>query len=136
MVDVLAFDGYRIALAGLVASGIGDHCPRDSDSAVGVLIDATQSMTMPSGYGEQNRWTVAQQAWQTVHRESQRGFGKTRFVPYFFDYSLRPVMQTKNQDVNDTVTKQFQAAPAGRLTDLGTALAELQKQQVDPPCAA
>lgn len=125
-----------IMLLGWMRPGLVTSVERDSDAAVAVLIDASQSMTMPSGYGDKNRWVVAREVWQAIERESQTGFGKTRFVPYFFDFNLRSVATDKDKGAGGAMAGIWNAPPGGKATDLGTALAEVQRAQVDPPLRA
>ncbi|MCC6509929.1 MAG: VWA domain-containing protein, partial [Pirellulaceae bacterium] len=125
-----------ILLLGWLRPGLITTVERDSDAAVAVLIDASQSMNLPSGYGEKNRWTAAREAWQAIDRERQQDFGKTRFIPYYFDYNLRSVAVGQNNDPSAAMEALWNAPPGGKVTDLGTALAELQRAQVDPPLRA
>ena len=135
-----------ILLLGWLRPGLVSNVERDSDAAVAVLIDATQSMTMPSGYGEKTRWSVARETWQTIEQASQSGFGKARFIPFFFDTSLRSVASAagtgaSSEDAADkdhtaAMSVVWNAGPTGKATDLGAALAELQRTQIDPPLRA
>ena len=129
-----------LLLLGWLRPGLVSTIQRDSDAAVAVLIDASQSMTMPSGYGEKTRWAVAQEAWEAIERESGRNFGKTHFVPYYFDFNLRglPTGPPAGQAAQkaSSMAAIWKAGPNGKVTDLGTALAELQRAQVDPPLRA
>ncbi len=59
-----------LLLLGWLRPGLVSTVQRDSDAAVAVLIDASQSMTMPSGYDEKTRWTVAREAWDAIEREA------------------------------------------------------------------
>ncbi len=122
-----------LLILGWLRPGLVSTIQRDSDAAVAVLIDSSQSMTLPSGYGEKTRWAVAQEAWQTIEREAGRSFGKTRFVPYFFDLNLRGIPIGQANETTAAMTNIWKAGPGGKLTDLGTALSELQRSQVDPP---
>ncbi len=125
-----------LLMVGWLRPGLVSSIQRDSDSAIAVLIDSSQSMTMPSGYGEKTRWTVAQEAWTSIEREAGRGFGKTRFVPYFFDFNLRSLPTGQAGESNSAMAAAWKAGPVGKLTDLGTALSELQRAQVEPPLRA
>lgn len=125
-----------LLLLGWLRPGLVSTVERDSDAAVAVLIDASQSMTMPSGYGEKTRWTMAQEAWAAIEREAGRGFGKVRFVPYFFDFNLRGLPTGQAAESSAAMAAIWKAGPNGKVTDLGTALAELQRAQVDPPLRA
>ncbi len=125
-----------LLLLGWLRPGLVSTVQRDSDAAVAVLIDSSQSMTMPSGYGEKTRWAVAQEAWKAIEQEAARGFGKTRFVPYFFDFNLRGLPAGEQSAAALAMSTIWNGGPTGKVTDLGTALAELQRAQVDPPLRA
>lgn len=125
-----------ILLLGWLRPGLVSTVQRDSDAAVAVLVDSSQSMTMPSGYEEKTRWTMAQEAWSSIEREAERGLGKTRLVPYFFDFNLRSLPQGQSNEAATAMAAIWKAGPSGKVTDLGTALAELQRVQVDPPLRA
>ena len=125
-----------LLLLGWLRPGLVSTVQRDSDAAVAVLIDSSQSMTMPSGYEEKTRWTVAKEAWDSIEREAGRGFGKTRLVPYFFDFNLRGLPSGQSGETTNAMAAIWKAGPNGKVTDLGAALAELQRAQVDPPLRA
>ncbi|MGN6545492.1 MAG: VWA domain-containing protein, partial [Aureliella sp.] len=125
-----------LLLLGWLRPGMVTTVHRDSDSAIAVLVDASQSMTMPSGYGDKSRWSVAHDVWQQIERESQSGFGKTHFVPYLFDSKLHSVSTGSEKDFSTAMTSVWKTPPGGKATDLGTALAELQRTQLDPPLRA
>lgn len=120
-----------LLLLGWLRPGLVKNVERESDAAVAVLIDASQSMTMPSGSGEKTRWMVAREIWQAIESQAKSGFGKTKFIPFLFDSSLKPVPQ--NNDLASSMNATWNKPPSGLATDLGSALAELQTTQIDPP---
>lgn len=125
-----------LLLLGWLRPGLVTTVERDSDAAIAVLIDASQSMTMPSGYGAKTRWNVAHEVWQQIEQESTRGFGKTRFIPYLFDSKLHSVSVGSEKDFSTAMDAMWKTPPGGTATDLGTALAEVQRTQIDPPLRA
>lgn len=133
---LLRLVAIALLLLGWLRPGLVSTVQRDSDAAVAVLIDASQSMTMPSGYGEKTRWTMAQESWDAIEREAERGLGKTRMVPYFFDFNLRGLPTGQSGNSSSAMAAIWKAGPKGNVTDLGTSLAELQRVQVDPPLRA
>ena len=68
---------------------------------------------------------IVHEVWQAIERESKTDFGKTRFVPYFFDKSLRSV---QGKDSSGALNTIWSTQPTGKATDLGAALLELQKK--------
>jgi uncharacterized membrane protein len=136
---VLRLLAIAILLLGWLRPGMISTVERETESAIAVLIDSSESMTMPSGNSEKSRWQVARETWEAIEAGSRRGFGKTRFVPFLFDRTLRAAATTAPADAPaggaatvDSVAI-FKNPPTGRATDLGTALAELQRTQVQPP---
>ncbi len=123
-----------LLMLGWLRPGLITTVDRDSAAAVGILVDASQSMTLPSGDGDLNRWAVAVKSFKELAKESKSGFDSTRFIPYVFDANLRPIVQGElAKDLTGALDTQ---TPQGMATDLGSALAELQRAQVDPPLRA
>lgn len=122
-----------LLLAGWLRPGLVKSTLRDSEGAIAVLLDQSQSMTLPSGTSDKTRWEVLRQTWETIQQLSGGALGKTRIVPYFFDNKLHPVSPAGQKDALQSALAK---PPAGLLTDIGTALAELQAQQADPPLRA
>ncbi len=118
-----------ILLLGWLRPGIVSKTDRESAGAIAVLLDQSQSMTLPSETTRKNRWEVQQDVWSAIVAATDLKIGQTKIVPYFFDGSLR---QAPGDDLPN-LQRSFKTAPAGRLTDLGKTLAELQRTQVDPP---
>lgn len=102
---------------------------RESEGALAVLMDRSQSMTLPSSSGGMTRWNVQQEVWQSLAEGTQLSIGGAKLIPYFFD---RTITIAPQQDL-PALDQSFSQEPEGRGTDLGAALAELQKTQTDPP---
>ncbi len=102
---------------------------RESAGAIAVLLDQSQSMTLPSETTRKNRWEVQQDVWKAIASATDLKLGQTQIVPYFFDGSLRKAPEDDLPDLQ----RAFKDVPGGRITDLGKTLAELQRTQVDPP---
>lgn len=118
-----------ILLLGWLRPGLISTSERESAGAIAVLLDQSQSMTLPSETSNKDRWRVQQEVWSAVVSATDLKIGQTKIVPYFFDSSLRRV---PDEDL-PSLQRSFKVPPGGKLTDLGKALAELQRTQVDPP---
>ena len=118
-----------VLLLGWLRPGLISTKERESAGAIAVLLDQSQSMTLPSETTRKNRWEVQQDVWKAIVSGTDLKIGQTAIVPYFFDGSLRKVAE----DDLPNLQRSFKNAPAGRVTDLGKALSELQRTQVDPP---
>ena len=118
-----------VLLLGWLRPGLISTTERESPGAIAVLLDQSQSMTLPSESSNKNRWRVQQEVWAEIVSATNLKIGQTKIVPYFFDSSLR---KTSDDDLPN-LQRSFKAAPNGKLTDLGKTLAELQRTQVDPP---
>ncbi|MCA9133663.1 MAG: hypothetical protein KDA45_10930, partial [Planctomycetales bacterium] len=102
---------------------------RESAGAIAVLMDRSQSMTLPSDVSDQDRWQVQQDVWSAIVAATDLHIGKTQLVPYFYDAELAP----PPSDDLPKLEKSFAKPPSGRLTDLGSALAKIGRLQLDPP---
>ena len=118
-----------VLLLGWLRPGLISTSERESAGAIAVLLDQSQSMTLPSETSNKNRWKVQQEVWSTIVSATNLKIGQTKIVPYFFDSTLRQVADADLPNLQ----RSFQAVPSGKLTDLGKTLAELQRTQVDPP---
>ncbi len=121
--------GNHRAHVGLAASGIVSKVDRESAGAIAVLLDRSESMTLPSETTRKNRWEVQREVWNAIEAASDLKIGQTTIVPYVFDGKLQKVAD----DDLPNLTKTFKATPTARITDLGKALAEVGRTQVDPP---
>lgn len=101
----------------------------ETPGAIAVLIDRSQSMTLPSDVRDLNRWQVEQEVWSAIHSATNLSIGEMRLVPYFYDSDIRPA---PTEDL-PLLTDSFARSPSGRTTDLGTALSEIGRLQQDPP---
>ena len=118
-----------VLLLGWLRPGLISTNERESAGAIAVLLDQSQSMTLPSETNNRDRWRIQQEVWSAIVSATDLKIGQTKIVPYFFDSSLR---QVPDDDLPN-LQRSFKAAPKGKLTDLGKTLAELQRTQVDPP---
>ena len=121
-----------VLLLGWLRPGLISSNERESAGAIAVLLDQSQSMTLPSETTNKERWRVQQEVWSAIVSATDLKIGQTKIVPYFFDSSLR---QVPDDDLPN-LKRSFSVAPKGKLTDLGKTLAELQRTQVDPPLRA
>lgn len=121
-----------VLLLGWLRPGLVSKTQRESSGAVAVVMDASQSMTLPSESSGDNRWLAQQKLWNAIVASSNLKIGGMKVVPYFFDQTLR----VANGDDLPQLQRAFQVSPGGRLTDLGKALSDLQKLQLDPPLRA
>ena len=117
-----------VLLLGWLRPGLISQVERESPGAIAVLLDRSESMTLPSGEYEQNRWQVQQQVWETIESSTGLKLGDTKLVPFFYDSQLSLVA-----DDLPKLTQSFASAPDGKSTDLGNALAEIGRLQLDPP---
>jgi uncharacterized membrane protein len=121
-----------LLLLGWLRPGLVWRSQHESPGAVAVLMDQSQSFTLPSDTGSEDRWKVQQRLWQSIVSSTDLKFGQMQVVPYFFDQALRAVQTNELPGLQNA----FKTPPSGRLTDLGKALSELQRMQVDPPLRA
>lgn len=126
---LLRFLAALVLLLGWLRPGLISTTERESAGAIAVLMDQSQSMTLPSETTRKNRWEVQEDVWKAIVNATDLKIGQTKIVPYFFDGSLR---QAPENDLPN-LQRTFKNAPGGRVTDLGKTLAELQRTQVDPP---
>ncbi len=105
---------------------------RESPGAIAVLMDHSQSLALPSDTAASDRWEIQRRLWQSLAAATDLRIGQMQIVPYFFDMGLRAASTSDLPGLQNT----FKARPTGRLTDLGKALSEIQRQQVDPPLRA
>jgi uncharacterized membrane protein len=118
-----------VLLLGWLRPGLISTTEHESSGAIAVLLDQSQSMTLPSETASKNRWQVLQDVWAAIVSASDMKIGQTQIVPYVFDQSLRPVVS----DDLPRLKGIFRNAPSGKLTDIGKVLSELQRTQVEPP---
>ncbi|MDX1928698.1 MAG: glutamine amidotransferase [Pirellulaceae bacterium] len=118
-----------VLLLGWLRPGLISTNERESAGAIAVLLDQSQSMTLPSETSNKDRFRVQQEVWSAIVSATDLKIGQTKIVPYFFDSSLR---KAPEDDV-PSLQRSFKVSPNGKLTDLGKTLAELQRTQVDPP---
>lgn len=102
---------------------------RASEGAIAVLMDRSQSMTLPSSAAGMTRWNAQQEVWQALAQGTDLTVGGAKLIPYFFD---RTASLAPQQDL-PALDRSFSQEPEGRGTDLGAALAEVVKMQTDPP---
>lgn len=118
-----------VLLLGWLRPGVVSTNERESAGAIAVLLDQSQSMTLPSETSNKDRWKIQQEVWSAIVSATDLKFGQTKIVPYFFDSSLR---KAPDDDLPN-LQRSLKGPPNGKLTDLGKTLAELQRTQVDPP---
>lgn len=118
-----------VLLLGWLRPGFITTVERESEGAIAVLLDRSESMKLPGDVASQNRWESQRDAWETINSATGNGDGSLTFVPYFFDRSL----QRADLSADPQLKKAFSGNPAGRMTDLGKSLSQIGRQQLDPP---
>jgi uncharacterized membrane protein len=101
----------------------------DTPGSVAVLLDNSESMSLPSGGSDQDRWQVQRQVWEEIARQTNLKVGQTKIVPYFYGGKVAKVDGESLPSLN----KELSSDPASKLTDLGAALKQVAQMQVDPP---
>ncbi len=117
-----------LVLLGWLRPGLVSTSEHESSGAL-VLLDQSQSMTLPSETASKDRWQVLQDVWSAIVAASDLKIGQTEVVPYVFDQALRPIVA---EDL-PLLKRTFKSLPNGKLTDIGKVLSELQRTQIDPP---
>ena len=118
-----------VLLLGWLRPGFLSEQTRESAGAVAVLMDRSQSMTLPSDSQGRDRWQVQQQVWRDIVASTKLSIGQTKLVPYYYDRDLVPAPADQLPQLDES----FADEPSGRATDLGRALNEIARTQVDPP---
>lgn len=126
---ILRLGAVVVLLLGWLRPGIITSLERETEGAIAVLMDRSASMTLPSDTSSLNRWDVQRDVWRAIASSTDLKLGGMRLVPYFYDRHLSPA----DADDLPTLSKSFEAEPDGRLTDVGRALADIGKVQLDPP---
>lgn len=128
----LRLAAVAVLLLGWLRPGFISSTERESAGAIAVLLDRSQSMTLPSGYENRNRWEIQQEVWEELVSQTDLKIGESQIIPFFYDG--RPFAA----DANDLprLRKSFTQAPNGRQTDLGKTLQEIGRMQIDPPLRA
>ena len=114
---------------GWLRPGVVSTVDRETEGAIAVLLDRSQSMTLPSGTSDASRWDLQREAWQAIVAATDLKIGQSIVLPYVFDSRLQGV----NPEDLPQLESLFQGRPNGRSTDIGAVLAQLQQQQIDPP---
>lgn len=109
--------------------GLVTTLERESPGAIAVLLDRSESMTLPSGDSDETRWEMQQRVWQQIQQKTSLKIGRSDVVPYFYDSTLTAA----NAAEDPSLSGSFATAPDGNLTDLGSALEQLTRTQLDPP---
>ncbi len=118
-----------LLLAGWLRPAMITNTQRESGGAIAVLMDRSQSMTLPSDASDQTRWEVQKEVWSAIESSTELKIGQTVLVPYFYDGDVVAVAREELPSLSTA----FAAAPVGRATDLGGALAKIGRLQLDPP---
>ncbi|GAB5402897.1 MAG: glutamine amidotransferase [Aureliella sp.] len=118
-----------ILLLGWLRPSLVTTTERESPGAIAVLLDQSQSMTLPSSDSDETRWQAQQRLWKQIADSTSLKIGRSSVVPYLYDSAL---------SVADPASEQLTAptppdTTASQLTDLGTALQQLGRLQLDPP---
>ncbi len=121
-----------VLLLGWLRPGLVSTSQHESSGAVAVLMDRSQSMELPSNVPNRSRWEIQQDVWAALVQATDLSIGKTKVVPYFYD--SQPVPATASD--LPSLTQAFSSKPSGRATDLGKALSEISRLQLDPPLRA
>lgn len=118
-----------VLLLGCLRPAFWTTSKRDTEGVIAVLMDRSQSMTLPSDSLGKSRWDAQHEVWDSIRRETDLRIGNSKLVPFFYDKEL----VATSEDALPSLEKIFKQQPEGRLTDLGQALSELNRQQVTPP---
>lgn len=129
---LLRLSALAILLLGWIQPGFISERTRETAGAVAVLMDQSESMTLPSESRAKSRWDVQQEVWNTIESSTNLALGETKIVPYFYGQKLGSAAPDDLPSLSGT----FSQPPNGRLTDIGQALAEITKLQIDPPLRA
>lgn len=129
---LLRLAAVGILLLGWLRPGFISTTERDSPGAIAVLMDRSQSMTLPSDSARQSRWEMQQEVWKAIVSQTNLEIGGTKIVPYFYD----ALPAAAKPDDLPSLADAFRAPPEGRLTDLGRTLSEIGRLQLDPPLRA
>lgn len=118
-----------VLLLGWIRPGFISSSERESAGAIAVLMDRSESMTLAADSASESRWEVQQDVWNAIESQTDLSLGQTKIVPYFYDsqVSIAPA------DDLPALSNAFSKSPAGRITDVGKALREIGRQQLDPP---
>lgn len=109
--------------------GLVTTVERESPGAIAILLDRSESMTLPSGDSDESRWQAQQRVWQQIQQKTSLKIGRSDIVPYFYDSALTAASTAEDP----SLSKSFGTPPDGNLTDLGSALEQLTRTQLDPP---
>lgn len=121
-----------VLLLGWLRPAYWTSVDRETEGAIAVLMDQSQSMTLPSDSLGKSRWSVQQEVWGSLVDQTNMKVGGSSLVPYFFD---KDVVASDERDLPQLKTG-FSKSPEGRATDLGRALAEVGRLQTNPPLRA
>ena len=126
---VLRLLAVLVLLLGWLRPGFISEFERESPGAIAVLLDRTESMTLPSGESSKSRWQVQQEVWSAIESSTNLSMGETKIVPFFYDSEP----QAATADDLPALEQSFANKPSGRITDLGNTLAKIGRLQLDPP---
>ena len=129
LLSLIRLAAMLVLLLGWMQPGFVTTIERESPGAIGVLMDRSLSMTLPGGRAGDSRWQVQKDVWDAIQSATSLRIGETKIVPYFYDSQ---VVAADAQDL-PRLNKSFQDTPSGKLTDLGHALSEISRLQVEPP---
>lgn len=129
---LLRLAAMLVLLLGWLRPGIVTEVSRESAGAIAVLMDISESMTLPSGIREDSRWEVQRDTWQRLAELTNLSIGESKIVPYFYSDKASPA----SMEGDPKLGAAFDQEPTGRSTDLGSSLSELTRQQLDPPLRA
>lgn len=118
-----------VLLAGWLRPAVVTTSQRESAGAIAVLMDRSESMKLPGGSQRQTRWDIQQDVWSSIVSATSLNIGQTELVPYFYDSQVAAAPG----DALPSLNSVFSTPPSGRLTDLGEALSEIGRLQLDPP---
>lgn len=130
----LVLAGLRLAamlvlLLGWLRPGMVASIERESEGAIAVVMDRSESMTLPGGASGESRWAVQKRVWEAINAATGLKIGETKIVPFFYD---RQAVAPDGDDL-PALENSFAKSPAGRLTDIGKALTDVAGLQVEPP---
>ncbi|QDV21843.1 hypothetical protein [Aureliella helgolandensis] len=121
-----------VLLLGWLRPGVITTTERESAGAIAVLMDRSESMVLPGGASGNSRWQEQQGVWDAIVAATSLKIGESQLVPYFYDQELS---RASTEDL-PALSATYGKLPRGKLTDLGQALSELGRQQVEPPLRA
>ena len=126
---LLRLGAVLILLLGWLRPAMITSIERESAGAIAILMDRSESMTLPSDATDRNRWEVQRDVWGAIESSTGLKIGQTQLIPYFYDSDI----SAAPSDDLPGLRKTFDKTPRGRATDLGSVLEAVGSVQIEPP---